>query len=422
MYEKDDLRNKAEVPNRNYPPVQRPPEGNGHYASYYNKPVAPPPPALSSESAARARVRRRRVNGRRGVGDEWAWVVIAAALLGVVVIISLSVFVFLRAVQNDTDPAIAANFNQVLPTPVDARTDPNDTTGFITGQAVTLDDGRSIVLEPWDGTSRFTILMMGIDRRPGETGLQYRTDTMMLVSLDPVNNSIGLLSIPRDLFVAVPGYSQLQRVNSAMVLGELQQPGYGPSLAMQTVQYNLGIRIHDYMVVDFHAFITVVDAIGGIDIETTYTINDPYFPDMYYGYDPFYLPAGQHHLDGETALRFARTRHGDSDFQRAQRQQMVLQAIRSRVLDFDLLPGLIVQAPSLYGQLSNDVATQLTLDQLIQLVWYAKDISSDSINMGVIDERYTYPYTTPDGQQVLVPDRELIGPLMVEIFGESYSQ
>jgi LCP family protein required for cell wall assembly len=365
-------------------------------------------------------MRRRRVRGRRG-GDEWAWVVIAAALLGVVVIVSMSMFVFIKAIQNQPDPIAVANAYQ-LPTPVDARTDLNGTPEFVDGQEITLVDGSSIILQPWDGQGRFTVLMMGIDRRPDETGLQYRTDTMMLISIDPETQSIGLLSIPRDLYVAVPGYGQLQRVNSPMVLGEIQQPGYGPTLAMQTVQYNFGIRVHEYVVVDFNAFITVVDAIGGIDIETTYEIDDPLYPDMYYGYDPFYLPPGQHHLDGETALQFARTRHGSSDFERALRQQQVLQAIRDRVLSLDLLPSLIVQAPSLYGQLSEDIYTGLTLEQIIQLAWYIKDIPAENIHMGVVDQRYTFPWTTPEGAQVLVPDRTLLGPLMVEIFGEDYSE
>ncbi|MFN8375763.1 MAG: LCP family protein [Anaerolineae bacterium] len=394
-------------------PNQRPPTTN----SGWNYGAPPPPP---HESAARERMRRRRVKGR-GRRDEWAWVVIALALMGVVAIVSTSLFILIRALQNQPDSIALANAQQI-PTPVDMRTDLTGGGGLGTGEQVTLDDGRSIVLEPWDGQSRFTVLLMGIDRRPDETGLQYRTDTMMLVSLDPATGTVGLLSIPRDLFVVVPGYSQLQRVNTPMVLGELQQPGYGPTLAMQTVQYNFGIRVHDFVVVDFDAFITLVDVIGGIDVTLDYTIDDPIYPDLYYGYDPLYMPPGDYHLNGYEALRFARTRHGSSDFERALRQQQVLNAIRDRVLDLDLLPSLIVQAPSMYANLSQSVYTQLTLDQIIQLAWYLKDIPSENIHMGVVDQRYAFNYTTPDGAQVLVPDRSLLGPLMVEIFGDDYSE
>jgi LCP family protein required for cell wall assembly len=364
-------------------------------------------------------MRRRRVRGRRG-GGEWAWVIIAAALLGVVVILSMSFFLILRASQDKPEviPTAAAE----LPTPVDARNDQsNINSNIATGQQVVLDDGRSIVLEPWDGKSRFTVLAMGIDRRPSETGLAYRTDTMLLISLEPATHNVGILSIPRDLFVVVPGYSQPQRVNSAMVLGELRQPGYGPKLAMQTVQYNLGMRVHDYVVVDFNAFETVVDAIGGIDIDVPYTISDPYYPDMYYGYDPFYITAGPHHLNGQIALKYARTRHGDSDFERATRQQQVLYAIRQRILDTNILPQWIVQAPSMLGALKNNVYSGLTVDQLIQLAWYLKDVPQSNIHNGVISGEYTLPYTTSDGASVLIPNRTRIGPLLVNVFGASYS-
>src|SRR5690606_16577334 len=133
--------------------------------------------------------------------------------LSVVVMVSMGVFILLRAAQQPTEviPTAAA----VLPTPVDAR---GDGRGGGTGQVMTLSDGRSIELIPWDGSSRFTFLMVGLDRRPGETGLSYRTDTMMLISIDPATDSIGILSIPRDLYVDVPGYSEPQRVNSPMVL------------------------------------------------------------------------------------------------------------------------------------------------------------------------------------------------------------
>jgi len=391
---------------------KNPPERTSYarHTSHYSD--APPPPPLERESAARERSRRRRVQPRRR-GGEWAWVIVAFAMLGVVITISMSVSLLLRASQEGDE--VIATAASVLPTPVDARTD-------FAAQQIILNDGRSIALTPWNGTSRFTVLVMGLDRRPGETGLAYRTDTMMLVSLDPATNSIGILSIPRDLYVEVPGYNQLQRVNSPMVLGELRQPGAGPELAMQTVQYNLGIRIHDYVVIDFNSFIKIIDLIGGLDVDIPYTISDTLYPDMNYGYDPFYIQAGAQHLDGATALKYARTRHGDNDFVRAQRQQLVLYALRDRVLSPDLLPQLIIQSPSLLAAVNDGLYTGLTIDQLIQLALYLKDIPAENIRTGVINEQYTIGYSTPQGASVLVPDRERIGPLMVEVFGTNYSE
>ncbi|GIL14183.1 MAG: hypothetical protein BroJett038_29030 [Chloroflexota bacterium] len=388
---------------------------SAYSGDYYNETLRPPPPPpFSRESAARERMRRRRVRTRRG--GEWAWVVIAAAMLGVVVIISMSAFIMLRAAQTDAEFVPTAVVE--LPTPVDAR----GPLGALNGQRLTLSDGRSITLTPWDGVSRFTVLLMGLDRRPGETGLAYRTDTIMLVSIDPITKSLGILSIPRDLYVEVPGYSELQRINSPMVLGELRQPGYGPQLMMQTAQYNLGIRIHDYVAVDFNTVITLVDAIGGIDINVPYTINDPQYPDMNFGYDPLFIRAGLQHMDGKLALKYARTRHGDSDFQRAERQQQVLYAVRDKVLNLDILPQLIIQSPTLWAQLSQGISTGLTLEQIIQLAWYLKDVSGENIRTGVINERYTAGYTTPGGASVLVPNRNTLGALMVDVFGQNYSQ
>lgn len=381
----------------------------GNYSS-------PPPPPVSS---ARQRSRRRKIRG----GSSSGIILLAAALIIVFVlgVTGLSVALFVMASQNETEilPTVVAD----IPTPVDARVDFNNIPDELAmGSIVTLSDGREIVIEPWDGESRFTILVMGLDRRPGETGLAYRTDTMMILSLDPITNSIGILSIPRDLYVPVPGYTELQRVNSPMVLGELQREGYGPTLAMQTVQNNLGIRVNDYMAVDFNGFIQFIDAIGGIEVTLNYTINDRTYPNMYYGYDPFYLPPGTHQLDGATALKFARTRHGSSDFQRAQRQQMVLYAIRDRILEPGMLAQLIIQAPTLYAQFQDNVATGLTLDQMIQLALYVKDVPTENINTGVIDQRYVMNYSTPQGASVLIPNRATLGPLMVEVFGATYNR
>jgi LCP family protein required for cell wall assembly len=355
------------------------------------------------------------VNSRRG--GEWAWVVVAIAMLGVVIVVSMSISLVLRVSQ--TDQEVIPTAVAVLPTPVDARA---DFTSLAGSQQIVLNDGRSFVLTPWNGTSRFTVLVMGLDRRPGESGLAYRTDTMMLISLDPASQSIGVLSIPRDLYVEVPGYSQLQRVNTPMVLGELRQPDYGPQLAMQTVQYNLGIRVHDYIAVDFNSFVKLIDSIGGLEIDIPYNVSDPLYPDMNYGYDPFYIRAGLQTLDGQTALKYARTRHGDNDFQRAQRQQLVMYAIRDQLLDADRLPQLIVQSPSLWASLQDGVYTGLTLDQAIQLGLYLKDLPLENIRTGVVNEAYTVNYTTPGGAQVLVPDRARLGTLMVQVFGQNYSE
>mgnify|MGYP000868887061 CR=1 FL=1 len=392
-----------------------------------NQPPAPapvfaapaPPPPIERSSAARERARRRRRN--RPGGSEWALVIIAVTLLSVVVLASLSVAVLARAGQGSGE--IMATSMAVLPTPVSAQSIlSGDVNTLNVGDQVMLDNGQSIVLQPWNGGSRLTVLVMGLDRRPNETGLAYRTDTMMLISLDRDTNSLGVLSIPRDLYVEVPGYNTLQRINSAMVLGELQQVNYGPSLAMQTVQYNFGIPVHNFIAMDFQAVTDLVDVLGGIDVEVPYDIVDYEYPDMNFGYDPLILRAGLQHLDGQTALKFARTRHGDNDFERARRQQIVLYALRDQVLNLNQLPELVVQSPSLFGALADNVYTGLTLDQIIQIVFTLKDVPSANIHTAVLDSNYTMPYTTSEGAQVLVPRRAELARLLSETFGASYNQ
>ena len=132
---------------------------------------------------------------------------------------------------------------------------------------------------------------------------------------------------------------------------------------MQTVQYNLGIPVNDYVVVDFNAFIRLVDLIGGIDVNVERAIYDPTYPDMNYGYDPFYLNPGMQHLDGVTALKYARSRHGSDDIDRAARQQQVLYAIRDKLVSLDMIPQLALQAPLLWAEYAQSVDTGLALDQ-----------------------------------------------------------
>jgi polyisoprenyl-teichoic acid--peptidoglycan teichoic acid transferase len=283
-----------------------------------------------------------------------------------------------------------------------------------------------VQIQPWDGTRRLTILLLGIDKRPGESGTAFRTDSMMIFSIDPSTKSVGILSIPRDLFVEIPtdtvvrsAYG-LQRVNSAYVIGELARPGYGAQLAMQTIQYNLGMRINDYVVFDFNTVIEAVDAVGGIDIDVPSPISDPNYPNMYYGYEPLYIPAGKIHMDGNLALKYARTRHGSSDLDRAKRQQQVLMAVRLKILSVDMASKLLGSAPELWDQFSQTTRTDLTLDQILRLAVYLKDIPKENIRQGVIDWAYVNSIYY-NNANVLVPERAKIGPLLIQVFGLNYN-
>jgi LCP family protein required for cell wall assembly len=266
-------------------------------------------------------------------------------------------------------------------------------------------------------SERTNVLVMGIDRRPGEAFIS-RTDTMMLMSIDPEKDTASILSIPRDLYVVLPGRGR-DRINTAFVYGSAgNNPAAGAQLAMQTVEYNLGVPVDHYLMVDFSAVTRGVDALGGIDVNVPYNINDPTFPDMDYGYDPLFIPAGLQHFDGLTALKYARTRHQDNDFYRAQRQQQVVLAVRDKVLG--LGPAqLIAQAPFLYQQLDQGIRTDLSLDQLIRLAKAATDVPSENIRNEVLDQNYVSSYRTELGASVLVPINEQISPLVQSMFYEN---
>lgn len=274
----------------------------------------------------------------------------------------------------------------------------------------------TIVPRTWDEKTRVTVLVMGIDRRVGEDEKGYLTDSMMLLTVDPAAKTAAMLSLPRDLWVEIPGYG-VDTINTANRSGDYYDyPGGGPALAVKTVEHNLGVTVNYYVRLDFTAFETLVDTIGGIDVDNPTTIDDEFYPNGSYGYEPFYLEAGQHHLNGHDALRYARTRHGATDIDRATRQQQVVMAVRDRVLSLNMLPTLITKAPLLYQTLNESIWTNLTLDQIVALALLGQDIPRENIETAVIDYRYVLEYTTPEGRQVLVPLRDKIRELRDELF------
>jgi LCP family protein required for cell wall assembly len=280
------------------------------------------------------------------------------------------------------------------------------------GDQIAIDTGANDTTPSVMPQERINILLLGVDRRPDE--VYSRTDTMILVTIDPLAKTAGMLSIPRDLWVSIPGYNE-DRINKAYFLAQSNKyPGGGPALAMKTVQYNLGVPVNYYAQVDFTGFEQIIDTLGGIDIYVPETIDDPTFPDAYYGYDPFYIEAGQHHLEGHDAMRYARTRHtAGSDFSRAGRQQQVLIAMRDKALQMDM----ITKIPELWATFSDTLETDLQLVDILELAPLASEITPESIRSEVIDYRMTVNYVVPDTKaQVLLPLREKIKVLVDDMF------
>jgi len=269
------------------------------------------------------------------------------------------------------------------------------------------------ILTPWDGSGRVTVLVMGLDYRDWSAGEgPSRTDTMMLLTLDPLNNTAGILSIPRDLWVSIPGFEN-GRINTAYFLGEAYQlPGGGPGLAVKTVEQLLGVEINYFAQVDFGAFVRFIDEIGGVKVDVPKKIKiDPIAG------DPIKLKPGRQTLNGDLALAYARARNtAGGDLDRALRQQQVVFGIRERLLEPQNLSRLITQAPTLYAEIAAGVQTNMTLEELLKLAILAQKVPEENINKDAISAQEVVFGETDDGQAVLVPLPEKIRQLRDDVF------
>ncbi|GAB4452306.1 MAG: hypothetical protein Kow00120_22500 [Anaerolineae bacterium] len=257
--------------------------------------------------------------------------------------------------------------------------------------------------------AHFTMVLLGIDSRPANPS--WMTDTMMLIDINPMAQTASLLSIPRDLWfwTDIPG-EPLRQVNRFYALAELAEDGAGGPAVKEMLNFNLGVDVDAYAVIDFQVFVSLINAIGGVDIELSQPLSDPTYPDAGFGYDPLYLPAGLNHLDGETALKYARTRHVDSDYGRISRQQRLLLAIREKLMQPDVWPAFIAQLPSLWAEVRGWVDTDLTIDQLMQLALFARSVPLESIEIATLranDDGVVARNTVDDGRSVwaVVPDQ-----------------
>ncbi len=218
-----------------------------------------------------------------------------------------------------------------------------------------------------------TILLLGADRRPGETATP-RSDAILLVRLDPIHHRVALLSLPRDLWVPIPGHGS-NRLNAAYLWGEHDgPPGNGLSLARATLSNLLDLPIDYVVMTDFNGFADLIDAMGGIVINVERPLIDTRFPTFDHGYTTVRFSQGVQLMDGATALTYARIRHPDSDFERVQRQQAVLIAIATRLQARGNLANLI-DLERLSGALVGYVQTDMPSERMISLAWALHDLN-----------------------------------------------
>jgi LCP family protein required for cell wall assembly len=269
-------------------------------------------------------------------------------------------------------------------------------------------------LPEWSGRDPINILLLGVDTRVGDTG-PPRSDTIIVVRVDPVAKRVDMLSIPRDLLVEIPGY-YATKINAAYPFGELDEsiPGGGPTLVAQTIEYNFGIPINYFAEVDIAGMEKVVDTIGGVIIDVPGVVKDDQYPTNDNGYTRVYFRPGLQLMDGVTAVRYARTRHDGGDFSRQTRQQQVLIAIRERAL----ATGLITDLPDIISDLGDSVRTDLlgddpSLRKLYQLAGLAQDIGRENIYSHSLSG-YVYEEVINDGYY-LVGDWAAIRQLVADL-------
>jgi len=267
----------------------------------------------------------------------------------------------------------------------------------------------------WEKKERVNILLLGVDKREGEHG-PWRTDTMILGTVDPQSKTAGILSIPRDLWVPIPGSGE-SRINSANFIGDRDKyPGGGPALAMKTVEYNLGVPVHYYVLLDFDGFEKILDTIGGVDVNVERILHDERYPDPSPD-DPnrvrtIHFEAGLQHMDGKAALEYARSRLSTSDFDRSHRQMQIILAVREKALRLNLIP----RVPELMVTLADIVQTDLQPGNIITLARLGGEIEQENLQSAIIDHNMTVEHVTPSGAQVLLPIREKIRPVVEELF------
>ncbi|MGI8423241.1 MAG: LCP family protein [Chloroflexota bacterium] len=264
-----------------------------------------------------------------------------------------------------------------------------------------------------EGTSRVTVLLLGLDQRDGESA-PPRSDTIIVATLDPASKSAGMISLPRDLWVTVPGYGN-ERINAAFELGEKQKKGGGAELARKTVEELLGVPVHRYALIGFTGFRKLVDQVGGVMVDVERPIKDNEYPDANYSLRRIFIQPGLQRLDGESALWFVRTRHSDSDFGRARRQQQFLMGLRRQALQLNLLP----KAPAILAALSDTIKTDLRPTEIVALARMAKELESGAVVSRVVDEAMTSHWVTPAGAQVEVPDKAAVKKVVDEVFRQA---
>jgi LCP family protein required for cell wall assembly len=225
-----------------------------------------------------------------------------------------------------------------------------------------------------------------------------RTDTIILATMVPLRPYVGMLSIPRDLWVNIPGVGE-QRINTAYFFAESKAPGSGSQAALQTIHQNFGIAVRYYAVIHMSGLTAIVDSLGGVDIQLDSPVGG--------------LPAGAHHLNGAEALNFVRERNSGDDFSRMLRAQILLSAMFRKSMH----PASWTALPQFTSSLAQVIETNIPFWQWPRLLFALLRAFVFGIDSQTITREMVVPFQTSEGAQVLAPNWDVINPILRRMFG-----
>ncbi len=253
--------------------------------------------------------------------------------------------------------------------------------------------------------NQINILLIGMGGE-GHDGPML-TDTLIVTRVSPSDNSVAMVSIPRDLLVSVPGHGW-RKINSVNAYGEMAKSGRGGDLTRTTMEGLLGIDIPYYVRIDFEGFRSIIDAVGGIDIHVDRAFTDYSYPTYHHGIQVVSFEEGWQHMDGENALKYARSRHGNngegSDFARSKRQQKVLSALKDKLTSFKTFRNPTAVTNTL-AALQANIATNLNIGEILRLASMARGVERENIAHSVLDNAPGAPLVDKivNGAYVLLP-------------------
>lgn len=262
-----------------------------------------------------------------------------------------------------------------------------------------------------EGDGRINILALGVDNAAG------LSDTIQIISIDPINSSLSMLSVPRDLYVTAPKlgktkingvYNQSQKKCAKKTSTCDPEIDYGAEALKDVLENTLGVDVHYFARINFEGLKKLVDAVGGVQVYVDKPLSDPKFPNKTNtGYEPLYIPAGMQRMNGDTALKYARSRQTTSDFDRSRRQQQVMLAIKDKLGVIDIIsnPKKLTTMISIVG---SNLRTDMTVEEITKLYSLIKTVDSKKITTKVLDASVDSPLKSSingGGAYIIIPKK-----------------